>query len=266
MARKRRRCQRYLHGTLNGMQPFFFRSKKVFCDISNSGRGTGTSEVSTAPATCIERYATIFNFRTKKVFCDVSISGQGTGTSEVSTAPATCIERYATIFNFRPQNFFFAISRFFDEARARWRCQRRLQRTLNGMRPFSIFGPKKLFCNISISGRGTGASDVSTAPTKCLDRYATIFNFRTKKVFCDISISGRGTGASDVSTTPTRSPDRYTTIFNFWTKKVFCNISILDEARERRMCLRHLQGALIGIRPFLFFGPKKFFAISRFLD
>ena len=100
-------------------------------------------------------------------------------------------------------------------------CLRHLQGALIGMRPFSIFGLKKFFCNISISGRGTGASDMSTAPTRCPDRYATIFNFGPKNFFFNISISGRGTRASNVSTAPTRCTYRYTTIFNFRTKKVF---------------------------------------------
>ena len=145
----------------------------------------------------------------------------------MSTAPTRCLERYSTIFIFRSK-IFFSISRILDVARARRKCQRHL----------------------------CGA----------LKRYATIFIFQSKMFFFRYLESGFCTGATEVSTAPSRCPERYTTIFIFRSKIFFSISRILDVARTRRRCQGHLRGALKGMRLFLFFGPKFFFWISRILD
>ena len=131
----------------------------------------------------------------------------------------------------RPFSYFgakyFSISRNLDVARTRRRCQRHLRGALKGMRLF-LFSDPNFFFDISNPGYGTDATEVSTAPTRCPKSYATIFIFRSK---------------------------------------IFFSISrLLNVARARRKCQRHLRGALKSMRPFSFFGPKIFFSISRILN
>ena len=184
MVRTRRRCQRHLSCTLKGIRLFLFFGPKFFFDISNPGYGTDATEVSTAPTRCPRRYATIFIFRSK---------------------------------------IFFSISRILDMARARRRCQRHLRGALKGMRPFSLFCPKFFLYN-SNPGCGTGATEVSTTPTRYLERYATIFIFWSK-IFFSISGIRIWQGATKVSTAPTRYPERYATFTFFGSKIIFFDIS-----------------------------------------
>ena len=125
---------------------------------------------------------------------------------------------------FGPKKF-FAISRFLDEARARRRCQRHLQRTLNGMRPFSFFVQKNFFA-ISQFLNVARARRRCQRHLQCALNGIQQFSFLDKKFFCDISITGRGTGVTDVSTAPTRYPKRYATIFSVQKER----------ERESRMC------------------------------
>ena len=68
MALARRRSQRCLHGAYNYIRSFSFFGPNFFCNISISGSGTGTAEVSTATTLYPERNETIFIFQSKKVF------------------------------------------------------------------------------------------------------------------------------------------------------------------------------------------------------
>ena len=157
VARTRRRCQRHLQCALNGMRPFSFFEQKSFLRYldfwTRQGRDGGVNGTYKVPLTVCEH----FHFSFQKSFCDISISGRSTGATEVSTALTRCPEQYATIFIFVAKKF-FAISRFLDVIRARRRCQRHLQGSRNCMQPYSFFLPKKFFCDITISGCGTGAT------------------------------------------------------------------------------------------------------------
>ena len=71
----------------------------------------------------------------KYFFCDISIYESRTGETEVSAAPTSCPEQFATILFFGPK-YFFAISPLLKIVQARRRCHRNLQVALNGLPPF----------------------------------------------------------------------------------------------------------------------------------
>ena len=65
----RRRFQRHIYGTLNGIQTFSFFGPNIFLNISNSDCGTDATEVSTTPTRFPERYTTISVLHSKFFFC-----------------------------------------------------------------------------------------------------------------------------------------------------------------------------------------------------
>ena len=217
----RRRCQRYLHGSLNGMRPFSFLDPNFFPYISISRCCKGATEMSTEPTSLTERYATFFIFRSKffppisqfldavqaRRRCQRNLQGALNGMQP---------------FSFLDPNFFAPISQFLDAAQARRRCQRHLQGALNSMRFLTFLDPNYP-PNISISRCGTGATEMSTAPTRCPQQYATIFIFRS--FFFSISrILDVAWGLRGSERQPTLRPEQYGIIFIF-RSKFFFNIS-----------------------------------------
>ena len=140
-----RRCQRHLQAALNGLRPFSFFRTKFFFAISQILKFTQARRRCQRHLQAALNGLRPFSFFCSNIFfCDISNSEVRTGETEVSAAPTSCPERFATIFFFRPK-FFFAISQILKYAQARRRCQRHLQAALNGLRPFLFFRPKFFF-------------------------------------------------------------------------------------------------------------------------
>ena len=291
----RRRCQRYLHGSLNGMRPFSFLDPNFFPYISISRCCKGATEMSTEPTSLTERYATFFIFRSKffppisqfldavqaRRRCQRNLQGALNGMQP---------------FSFLDPNFFAPISQFLDAAQARRRCQRHLQGALNSMRFLTFLDPNYP-PNISISRCGTGATEMSTAPTRCPQQYATIFIFRSfffsisrildvawglrgseRQLHCALNSMGSfsffGLNFFSISRILDVARTRWRCQrhlrgdhFHVSVQKIFSSISrIQDVPRGRQRNQRHLHCAQNSMGSFLFFGPKIFFFIARMLD
>ena len=145
-------------------------------------------------------------------------------------------------FSFFGPKHFFRISQFLMAAQARRRCLRHLQTTLNGLRPFSFFGPKMFFA-ISPFLKVTQARRRCYGHMQSAMNGLRPFSFFGTKFFFDISFSEGRIGETEVSAAHTSCVKRFATIFVFRSKKLFAISPFLKVVQAGRRCQRHLQVA-----------------------